>query len=154
MCEKLESGGGYHHSNIKIKQSSKKNIHNSSIYKDKDREKDRDRVRTDYSTSLQISHAYPTRFTTEYAHVSPIRDKIRKNDFKIELTDRHELLNMNLHSNLKKKKIVTDYKKKPFQNYTVMAYLGNQKKRKSKDKNNLKKVLLTFSDSKKTHSKS
>jgi hypothetical protein len=53
-----------------------------------------------------------------------------------------------------KKRKTNEYKKK-FQNYTVMAYMGSQKKRKSKDKNNnFKKVLLSFSGNKKINSKS
>lgn len=47
-----------------------------------------------------------------------------------------------------KKKKYTEHKKK--QNYTVMAYIGQNRKRESKDKNQFKKAgLLSFSGSNK-----
>lgn len=63
-------------------------------------------------------------------------------DPKIELTDRND--------DSKKKKL-TEIKRKQHQNYTVMTYIGHRKKRQSKDKNQLKKTLLAFSDQKKMH---
>jgi hypothetical protein len=50
-----------------------------------------------------------------------------------------------------KKKKYQDHKKKQYQNHTVISYLGNHKKRTSKEKNNLKKILLSFSDNKKNN---
>lgn len=51
--------------------------------------------------------------------MSPIKQKLKAQDFKIQLTDRGE--------NSKKRKVCNNQGKKK-QNYTVLAYIGHKKR--------------------------